>query len=133
MSAEWIDTEINVTWRKTVSHRFTTSRHFFLAIIFNLLNFIALLNLYKQVKNVPTYQPYIGGFILLYIFFLSYAGYYMWSVYKVVHPLFQVENSMPEPSNRAVLSLSYLAFRLYLTALCFSFFIVSSFAYVLNR
>ncbi|MEO6806238.1 MAG: hypothetical protein ABI286_10935 [Edaphobacter sp.] len=131
MNTTAMPSEISVTWRKTITHGFLSSRHFWLVIMFNLLNYIDLLGLYRRFHEDARFAPYLTGFILLIVFLINYAGYYILNLYRLMKREF-AKSDFQEESATSLLQISYVAFRLYILCLGMSFVFLASFLYAMK-
>ena len=116
-------TEVQVTWRATLLKGPPwSSRHFAMAVIYNLLNVIQFWILYKyRVGN-----PYWSAFIILLVFLYTMLGYYAALLYRHTREWLK---TLPEASKEAhqLLHVSYIGYRLYLVGIGTGFLILCYF------
>jgi hypothetical protein len=116
-------TEVQVTWRATLLKGSPwSSRHFGMAVIFNLLNVIQLAVMYKYRDRTGLFEPYLSLFFLAVVFMYATLDYYAVSLYRQTHDWLK---SLPEESaeSQTLLRLSYVGYRLYIMGLGIGFFI----------
>ena len=115
-----IDEQAN--WRATVLTASAWSRHFVLAVIFNLLNVLQLTVLFKRHHDMA----YLGMFLILVVFLLAMLGYYATALYQLTRErLKTLQDDSAEA--QALLRVSYLGYRLYLMGLGFGFVVLGFF------
>lgn len=124
MSLNALSAEMDDSWRQTVSGSGRFSRHLFMAVCFNLLNLISLANVWKVYRHDPRVDGYLGLFLLLMAWFLAMLGYYAFHLYRTAKR--QVSADGNDAAGEALLRVSFLAYRLYLFALCLSFLVVTA-------
>lgn len=112
--------EVEVSWRGSLVNGPVRSRHFYLAVIFNLLNAVAISHLFllfrystEMVSRMLVLLPAVVGV-------LAFSGYYMFQMYRLMN------SKLKDTSEASVLlQISYIAFRLYLLTLGISFVILA--------
>jgi hypothetical protein len=116
-------TEVQITWRATLLNGSSwSSRHFGMAVIFNLLNGIQLALMYKYRDRTGHFEPYLSLFFMVVVFLYATLGYHALSLYRQTRDRLK---SLPEESAEAqtLLRLSYMGYRLYIMGLGIGFFI----------
>jgi len=100
-------------WKVTVLTAPAWSRHFVMAIIFNLLNVWQLVALARLDHSG---MPYLSVFLIAIVFLYIMVGYYALALYRKTREHLK---SLPDDSKeaQALLQVSYQGYRLYLTAL----------------
>lgn len=115
----------HANWKATVLTASAWSRHFVMAVIFNLLNVLQLVVLFRRHHDTP----YLGMFLILAVFFLTMLGYYATGLYKQTRERMKtLQDDSAEA--QALLRVSYLGYRLYLVGLGFGFVILGFFSAV---
>ena len=118
-------TEVQVTWKATLLKRSPwSSRHFGMAVIFNLLGVVQSFAIYKYRHHTGSIEPYLGAVFIVFLFFYVWLDYYALLFYRQTREWLK---SLPEGSEEAktLLRLSYTGYRLYLMGLGIGFIILA--------
>jgi hypothetical protein len=121
MTLNALPAEMDPSWRKTVTSGSWSSRHFLLAVCFNLLNLISLANVWKLYHLDPRVDRYLDLFLLLMVWFLAMLGYFALHLYRAVKG--QITNDATDAASETLLRVGFIGYRLYLFALA-TFFLV---------
>lgn len=117
--------EADPSWEKSLTHGPFSSRHWMLALCFNLLNAINLIQLYRNYHSNEAIASHLSIFILVIACFLAVGGYYIFKAYEAAKDALAMED-LGLHARKAIVTTSYLAFRLYLILLGISFIILSA-------
>lgn len=118
------NSEIYVTWRRTLEIGPSFSRHFWLVFIANLADYIGMAQLYSRFHGDPQVRAYLAPFILFMIFVVNYLGYYMLQAYRYVRARLR-DPACDEQSAADLLFVSYAGFRSYFVGLSMLYFLMS--------
>ena len=125
MKTPLVYVEADPSWEKSLLNGPFSSRHWMLALCFNALNAINLIQLYRNYHSNEAVASHLFLFILIIAFFLTVGGYYIYKAYEAAKDALAMEG-LDLHARKAIVTTSYLAFRLYLIMLGISFITLSA-------
>lgn len=125
MSLSFLYSEADPSWANAVSKGMRTSRHWLLALCFNVLNAVNLAQLYSTYHGDSRVGPYLLIFIMVIVWMLAVGAYYMYRLYRVTREQI-LRDSLEDGVKQTLLKASFLGFRLYMFLLGISFVILAS-------
>lgn len=125
MKASLLYAEADTSWEKALLKGPLSSRHLLIALCFNALNAINLVELYRNYCSNQEVGSHLAIFIMIIAFFLMGGGYYIYKAYETAKEALTVE-SLDLRARKSIVTTSYLAFRLYLFMLGISFILLAA-------
>lgn len=109
-----IPSEALIKWKRTLVKSSWRSTHFAIAVLFNGLVFLNVLRGFSLHGRIAVVNPYLSVFVFPASIFLGYAGYLMWNIAQQTKAACLLDQDEHEV---AMLSISYIAFRVYVLLL----------------
>jgi NADH:ubiquinone oxidoreductase subunit 6 (subunit J) len=126
------DKEIHVTWRRTLTNGLFASRHGVMVIAANLAAYAAMLTLYRSLEPRAHSQWVLVTGTFLAIATLSLVSVYMFQLYTVSKSVV-TDPTTNEQQLGAVLTSSYIGFRIYVVLLLVACGLEGGIASILRR